>query len=282
MNMRIQVLLSTVLLLAGTLLAGAREYAVRGPQGGLSMTETLPDGFDPQTQKCPMVILMHGIFSAKDHNPGLAIAKGLAANGIASIRFDFDGHGKSEGRLQDMTVELEIADALAIWEYAKSLPYVSGIGFLGHSQGGVIASMVAGRLAERGEDVPQGVVLIAPGSIIKEACQAGRFFNARFDPRNPPEMIRCWGIKKLGHEYLVSTQQLDIFGTAAAYQGPVCILHGDKDAIVPLWCSEKYLETYGDRATLTVVAGENHLINLRRNEVVRLAVSFFRTLFLRS
>lgn len=54
MSMRIQVLLSTVLLLAGTLLAGAREYAVRGPQGGMSMTETLPDGFDPQTQKCPM------------------------------------------------------------------------------------------------------------------------------------------------------------------------------------------------------------------------------------
>lgn len=125
MKMRIQVLLSTVLLLAGTLLAGAREYTVRGPQGGLAMTETLPDGFDPQTQKCPMVILMHGIISA--------------------------------------------------WEFAKSLPYVSGIGCLGHSQGGVIASMVAGRLAERGEDVPQGVVLIAPGSIIKEACQAGRF-----------------------------------------------------------------------------------------------------------
>ena len=280
MNMRIQVLLSTILLLAGTLLADAREYTVRGPQGGLAMTETLPDGFDPRTRKCPMVILMHGIFSSKDYNPMPAIAKGLAANGIASIRFDFNGHGKSEGRAQDMTVELEIADALAIWEYAKSLPYVSGIGFLGHSQGGVIASMAAGRLAERGRAVPQGLVLIAPGSIIKEACQGGRFFNARFDPKNPPEVIRCWGFKKLGREYLLSTQQLDIFGTAAAYQGPVCILHGDKDSIVPLWCSEKYQETYGGRSILTVVAGENHMINRRRDEVVRLAVSFFRSLFL--
>lgn len=33
MKMRIQIIISTFLLLAGTLLAGAREYAVRGPQG---------------------------------------------------------------------------------------------------------------------------------------------------------------------------------------------------------------------------------------------------------
>lgn len=277
--MRIQIFITTILLLAGAHLSGAREYVARGPQGGLAMIETLPDGFDPQRGKCPMVILMHGIFSSKDYNPMPAIAKGLAENGIASIRFDFNGHGKSEGRPQDMTVELEIADALAIWEYAKSLPYVREIGFLGHSQGGVIASMAAGRLADRGADVPRGLVLIAPGSVIKEACQGGRFFNARFDPKNPPEFIRCWGIKKLGREYLLSTQQLDIFGTAAAYQGPVCILHGDKDSIVPLWCSEKYRETYGDRSTLTVIAGENHMINRRRSEVVRLTVSFFRSVF---
>ena len=36
------------------------------------------------------------------------------------------------------------AESRAIWEYARSLPYVSGIGFLGHSQGGVAASMTAG------------------------------------------------------------------------------------------------------------------------------------------
>ena len=57
-----------------------------------------------------MVILMHGIFSSKDYNPMPALAKGLAKAGIASIRFDFNGHGKSEGRKQDMTIEKEIAD----------------------------------------------------------------------------------------------------------------------------------------------------------------------------
>ena len=145
--------------------------------------------------------------------------------------------------------------------------------------------MTAGRLAAqgtahpvKGPGVPVGLVLIAPGSVIKEACQGGKFFNARFDPADPPEFIRCWGMYKLGHEYLVSTQTLDIFGTSAAFKGPVCILHGTKDKIVPLWCSERYKETYGDSATLTLIEGGNHMITIRKAEFVKLAVEFFEGL----
>ena len=274
--------LPLVTLLAMSLFAAplsARDYPVRGPQGGIACKITLPEGFDPARDSCPMVILMHGIFSSKDYRPMPAIARGLAAAGIASIRFDFNGHGKSEGRMQEMTIERELADAAAIWAYVRSLPYVRGIGLLGHSQGGVIASMTAGRLASAGAVVPDGVVLIAPGSVIKEACQSGKFFNARFDPADPPEFIRCWGVMKLGREYLLTTQQLDIYGTASAYKGPVRLLHGDRDGIVPMWCSEKFVEVYGDRAELIVVEGENHTISRRRQRVVDLVVSFFRGLF---
>ena len=256
----------------------AKDFAVRGPQGGISFKITVPDGFHPETDKCPMVILMHGIFASKDYNPMPAIAKGLARAGVASIRFDFGGHGNSEGKKQYMTMEKEIAEAMAIYEYVKTLPYVSSIGFLGHSQGGVIASMTAGRLAATGE-APKALALLAPGAVIKEACQGGKFFDARFNPQNPPEYVRCWGIFKLGREYLLSTQELDIFGTAAAYGGKVLLLHGSRDGIVPLWCSERYKETYGDRSELVLVEGENHLISRRKKEVVQRTVDFFRETF---
>jgi len=271
----------TILLIgiAATLSLQARDYQVRGPQGGLATKITLPEGFNIETDHCPMVIIMHGIFSSKGQNPVPAIAKGLAKAGIASICFDFDGHGKSEGRLQDMTVEKEIGDAMAVLEYVKSLPYVAQIGFLGHSQGGVIASMTAGRLAAEGVDIPAGLVLLAPGSVIKYACQNGVFFDSTFDPADPPEYISCWGIKRLGREYLLSTQTLPIYETAAAYQGPVLIMHGDKDHIVPMWCSDCYKEVYGDKAELEVVKGENHLITFRRGLVVDKSVGFFRKVF---
>ena len=254
----------------------AQKASIRGPEGEIAYKITLPEGFDATKDKVPMVLLMHGIFASKDFIPMPQLAKGLAEAGIASIRFDFNGHGKSDGRKQDMTIEKELADAKAVWDYVQSLPYVSGVGLLGHSQGGVIASMTAGRLAAE-STVPAGMVLIAPGSVIKEACQGGKFFNATFDPKDPPEYIRCWGLYKLGREYLVTTQQLDIYGTAAAYHGPVLLLHGDRDGIVPMWCSERYLQTYGPTATLKVVEGENHTITRRRKQVIASTVEFFRS-----
>lgn len=81
---------------------------------------------------------------------------------------------------------------------------------------------------------------------------------------------------KLGRDYLLSTQQLDIYGEAEPYGGPVLILHGDKDGIVPMWCSEKFQEIYEGHSKLSVVEGENHTITRKRNEVISRTVSFFK------
>lgn len=110
---RILTIVLSLMLLASTM--SARVYEVSGPQGGLSLKVSLPKGFNPATDSCHMVILMHGIFSSKDFLPMPQIAKALAKEGIASIRFDFDGHGKSEGQMIDMTIANELADAKAIY-----------------------------------------------------------------------------------------------------------------------------------------------------------------------
>lgn len=255
----------------------AKEFKVRGPQGGLAMTLTLPDGFDTETDSCPLVILMHGIFSSKNFTPMPTIAKQLAKKGIASIRFNFGGHWSSEGKMELMTIEKEIADALAMWEYACSLPYVSKIGLLGHSQGGVVASMTAGRIAAMGDTAKPlyGLALLAPASVLKNACRNGGLFDAKFDPADPPEYVRCFGMMKLGREYLLSTQQLDIYGTAEAYKGSVRIIHGSNDRLVPMWCSEDFKKTYGEAAELVVVDGENHRLSKKTKEVARLVMEFF-------
>lgn len=271
-------LIIALLIILSGITANARNFEVKGPQGGLSMTITLPDGFDKDNDSCPMVILMHGIFASKNIVPMPALAKRLADKGIASIRFDFGGHWKSEGKMQKMTIGKEIEDALAMWKYARSLPYVDNIGLLGHSQGGVVASMTAGILSSRGE-APAGLVLLAPGSVVQDACRNGRFFGARFDPSDPPEFVRCFGIMKLGREYIMTTQDLDIYGTAKAYTGPVRIIHGDKDGIVPMSCSERYAETYGETSELVVVEGENHMITKRLKKTVSHAVAFFEGIF---
>ena len=49
-----------IILMTFTFLGYSKDYKVYGPQGGLAMEVTLPDDFDEDTDKCPIVILIHG------------------------------------------------------------------------------------------------------------------------------------------------------------------------------------------------------------------------------
>ena len=260
----------------GLLASCSSTMPVSGPQGRLSAKVTLPAGFDPERDSCMMVILMHGIFSSKDYPPMPTIARELARQGIASVRFDFNGHGRSDGKMVEMTIARELADARAVWDSVTRLPYVSSVVLLGHSQGGAVASMLAGQLADEGLS-PTGLVLLAPGSIIKEATQSGRFFGQEFDPADPPAYIKCFHHYKLGHDYLVQTQRLDIYGTAEMYKGPVCLIHGARDGIVPLWCSERYQKIYHN-CHFYVVKGENHMFIKKGRKVAKMVAQFVNQL----
>ena len=84
---------------------------------------------------------------------------------------------------------------------------------------------------------------------------------------------------KVGKEYILQTQQLDIYGTAGAYNGPVIIIHGSDDKLVPLWCSEDFRKTYGDKSVLIICEGENHRLSRKTGKVADLVVSFFKSIY---
>ena len=48
---------------------------IKGPEGAIYYKITLPKGFDPAKDHCPMVILMHGIFANQSINPMPALAR---------------------------------------------------------------------------------------------------------------------------------------------------------------------------------------------------------------
>lgn len=99
-------------------------------------------------EKCPIVIICHGFGGNRDRGTTCTIGHQLPTENIASIRFDFNGHGESEGRFEDMTVPNEIEDAKCVYQYVSTLPFIDTkrIAILGASQGGVVASMTAGEL----------------------------------------------------------------------------------------------------------------------------------------
>ena len=190
-----------------------------------------------QGAQCPMVVFCHGFGGSKEGPLFELIADSLQAHGIASLRFDFNGHGASEGEFVDMTVPNEIEDAMKVIEYVRDLRYVSKVALVGHSQGGVVASMTAGKL-EPGDIA--AVALMAPAAVLRDDAIRGSTMGANYNPLDPPEFVELWGGKRLGRNYIKTAFSLPIYETAANYQGPALIVHGTGDRVVPYTYGERY------------------------------------------
>ena len=205
-------------------------------------------------QRCPMVMILHGFMGNKGGQLNELIADSLQKHGIASIRFDFNGHGESEGDFAKMTVLNEIEDAKKVYDYVAALPYVNSIAVTGHSQGGVVASMLAGEL---GSDKLKAVVLMAPAAVLREDAIRGSVFGKSFDPLDPPEAVDMFGGKKLGADYIRSAFSLPIYETAANYDGPALIVHGTGDRVVPYTYGERYHQIWKN-SELQILDGFDH------------------------
>ena len=115
----------------------------------LSGTLTWPEGYDGK-KPVPVVIMVSGSgLQNRDeevfgHKPFLVLADRLARNGIASLRYDDRGTGKSTGDASKATTSDFMKDAAAGLELLRSMDgKFSRVGVIGHSEGGLIAFMLA-------------------------------------------------------------------------------------------------------------------------------------------
>jgi pimeloyl-ACP methyl ester carboxylesterase len=95
------------------------------------------------------------------HKPFLVLADHLTRLGIAVLRVDDRGVGKSTGSFSEATSQDFAADALAGIEYLKTRKEINHgkIGLLGHCEGGLIAPMAAAQ----SRDVAFVVMMAGPG-----------------------------------------------------------------------------------------------------------------------
>ncbi len=113
----------------------------------LAGTLTIPEGEGP----FPAVILITGSGAQNrneelmGHKPFWIIADYLTRKGIAVLRYDDRGVGKSEGDYASATSADLATDAEAAFKYLKSNSKINSeaIGLAGHSEGGLIAPLVA-------------------------------------------------------------------------------------------------------------------------------------------
>ena len=200
---------------------------IQGSKGTLRGYTDRPSG----ENGLPVVIICHGLTGSKDEMHISKLADELRIRGIASVRFDFNGHGQSDGLFREHTVANEVEDVKCIYEYVRSLPWVdaSRIGIAGHSQGGYVAGVAAGDL---GTDRIKAVSLLAPAALIHTTTREGVCFgdgNMKLgNIEDLPDSIMIWG-RYFGKEYLKAALETDAYARTAAYEGPVYILQGTAD-----------------------------------------------------
>jgi pimeloyl-ACP methyl ester carboxylesterase len=178
----------------------------------------------------PTVVWLGGFHSEMTGTKAQALAEWGAATGRDVLRFDWFGHGASEGRFADGTITRWRIDALAVIDRLTEGEVV----LVGSSMGGWLACLAA---LARPRHI-RALVLIAP---------AADFTEALLKPSLPPEALAAldrdgmW-IRPSAYDdagYEISTALLEdgarwsILGAPVPIHVPVRILQGGADPDVP-------------------------------------------------
>ncbi|MBO4707152.1 MAG: alpha/beta fold hydrolase [Elusimicrobiaceae bacterium] len=241
---------ASVLLSACTVSTVREDFTLDGDHGNLSAVLHTPKN----KKSYPLVIIMHGFNANKEMYLLADLSIQLNKRGIATLLFDFNGHGQSEGSFLDMTIPNELEDARRVYAYAEKLPKVKSISLAGHSMGAVVTAMLAGEL---GKEKIKTIVLMAPAPELKEDTAKGDLFGVRFDTKNVPEYITLSNGLKVGRAFLQTTPNVEIYGTAKNYTGPVFIVHSKDDQLVPYRYGVEFSKIYKN-AILKTLHGLDH------------------------
>jgi uncharacterized protein len=228
-----------LVLMAGAARAEMTEVQVSIPSQGKAMVGTLAL---PEGAPAPVVLLFHGFTGTRDEMaiPGTVdgvfsrTARLLAEAGYASLRVDFIGSGDSDGDFADTTFEGQVADELAALAFAQGDGRVQGdaLRIIGWSQGGLVATAVAGR-----SDAPKAVALWAavadPMATFSGLLGADAVAAGMTTGDTPVKITLPWGAEiglKQGYfDGLTTFRPLD---EIASYTGPLFVAQGTLDTVV--------------------------------------------------
>ncbi|HSM33994.1 MAG TPA: alpha/beta fold hydrolase [Anaerolineae bacterium] len=208
----------------------------------------------------PLVVLHHGHGGGRNENGGLArVADALAKAGIISIRFDFAGAGDSQEPFTELSYTTMLADSDAALGYAlANLPVdEERIGAFGYSEGSAVVAMQAGE-----SDTPYKAVALMgpvanPMEVFADSWGSDEAFTAYYEEAQAngfAGVTTPWGqVQATSLLWFDETLAADPAGDIASFVGPVLIVWGDAEQVIPYGEVEAYLATTEGSATSTKV-----------------------------
>lgn len=216
-----------------------------------------------QGKNRPIIVLAHGLRSSKESGTYTTLSEKLAEKNISSFRFDFYGHGESEGKFENVTFTEAIDDLEKAIEYLKTLGYTK-IGVMGSSFGGLASLIVASKRDD--------LILLALKSPVSN-------YSEKEEGTKEKEKLKKWkekgyryyedenvGKVKLNYSFYKDAQKYNAYNVAPDIKAPTLIVHGDKDEVVPYEQSVKTCKLIPNCRLVTVEDGDHRYSNPKDKE----------------
>jgi pimeloyl-ACP methyl ester carboxylesterase len=230
--------------------AGSMAFLARAGQPRLAYRRTAGRG--------PGVIFLGGFGSDMTGTKATALEAAAVARGRAFLRFDYRGHGRSEGNFVDSTLGDWLNDAQAIFDAATDGPQI----LVGSSMGGCIALLLA--LARPARVAAVVGVAAAPDFTERLMWQgmseADRVTLARDGVLYPPSAYGdpipiTRALIEEGRRHLLLDRPI-------RFAGPVRLLQGQRDPDVPWQHSLLVAERLsGDDVRIVLVKDGDHRLS---------------------
>lgn len=204
-----------------------------------------------QEHNKPWFIICHGL-PGQRMGPGylfVKISRHLSANGCSSARFDFCGSGESEGFFHDMSISTMQEDLVAVTLKIKKQFTPGPMILVGHSLGGMIASLCTDQIQ------PDGLVLISP---VGNPAQIANKKKDLFKSGPNSEGFFEYGPHEMNIDGFSSMLSLDpVNYITQHFKGQLLVVQGSTDHSIPVEESKLYV----DAAQKSGIVTDYHLLN---------------------
>lgn len=204
-------------------------------------------------------LFAHCFTCTKDYKAPVRISQALAGHGIATLRFDFPGLGRSEGQFVDTTLTKNVSDVVHAAAFLRQ-HYDAPRVLVGHSMGGAAVLRAAAELpdtrlvATLGTPAEPGLV----GPVLAGARQQAE--------RDGKAVIRVAGrTLELRRGFFDDVAGSTLADALANLSAALILFQAPEDSVVPRDNAERLYAAARHPKSLVALAGANHLVDRQQD-----------------
>jgi putative redox protein len=229
----------------------SEKFEFPGAQGqNLAGRLDLPDG-PPNAY----AVFAHCFTCGKDLRAVRRIAAGLAARGIATLRFDFTGLGSSDGEFANTGFSSNVEDLLAAASHLRALGRAPAL-MIGHSLGGAAVLAAAAAVPEL-----RAVAVIAAPFDVSHASKLFAASIPEIDRKGEAEVMLAGRRFTIRKSFLDDLRTQDQGARIAGLRKPLIVFHSPTDDIVGIDNARAILEAARHPKSFISLDGADHLLS---------------------